>query len=310
MSESNTPKRRHLRSALGAAMRGSTLDPATAERAAKDFEKGPWPAVCAEIRWAFTPPRIWLSGVVANLFLAVAWLAVQPLASAPGHHTIHRTVQQPVHHAVHQVVPHFHQPQLDWVVLVGSYFSSFILADVTTTNTLGADHFRVLKGLSNGVPMWRVLLIKNLALIVLVGLPTLAVAVVLTLWLETPAHLGNTIPNVAVPIVTWLGVGNVISVLHPVAAEPLILRWRQRRDWRRTLSWLAALALPYALYYVADPMGGVEHRLLWTQVPAAIGPVLWRDTKSFVHLGIALVVWAVGTLAAALWVRKRGLRIR
>jgi hypothetical protein len=45
-------------------------------------------------------------------------------------------------------------------------------------------------------------------------------------------------------------------------------------------------------------------------VPAAIGPVLGRDTKSFVHLGIALVVWVIGTVFAALWVRKRGLRIR
>jgi len=54
----------------------------------------------------------------------------------------------------------------------------------------------------------------------------------------------------------------------------------------------------------------VEHRLLWTQVPAAIGPVLGRDTKSFVHLGIALVVWVAGTVFAALWVRKRGFRIR
>jgi hypothetical protein len=105
-------------------------------------------------------------------------------------------------------------------------------------------------------------------------------------------------------------VGNVISVLHPVSAEPLIWRWQQRRDRRRTGSWLVALALPYALYYVADPIGGVEHRVLWNQVLAAIGPVLGRDTKSFVHLGIALVVWAAGTVVAALWVRKRGLRIR
>ncbi|HTQ18061.1 hypothetical protein [Mycobacterium sp.] len=296
MSEFNAPKRRPVRAALRAAARGSTLDPATAERAAKDFEKGLLPAVGAEIRWAFTPPRIWLSGVVANLFLAVAWLVLQKLISVHGPH--------------HVQVRHFHRQQLDWVVLIGSYFSSFILADVTTTNTLGADHLRVLKGLSNGVPAWRVLLIKNLTLLVLVGVPTLTAAMVLTLSLETPARLAVTIPNVAVPIVSWLGVGNVISVLHPVSAEPLIWRWQQRRDWRRTGSWLFALGLPYALYYVADPMGGVEHRLLWTQVPAAIGPVLGRDTKSFVHLGIALVVWVAGTVFAALWVRKRGFRIR
>ncbi|WP_253869854.1 hypothetical protein [Mycobacterium sp. 1164966.3] len=293
MSESETPMHQHLRAAVRAGVRASSPRPASAERAAKDLKKPLWQAVGAEIRWAFHPPRTWLSGVVANLFLAVAWLAVQPLTSAHSH-----------------PARHIHHHHLDWVVLVGSYFSSFILADVTTTNTLGGDHYRVTKGLSDGVPVWRVLLIKNLALLALVGLPTLAVAVGLTLWLENPARLGITIPDVAVPIVSWLGVGNVISVLHPVSAEPLVRRWRQRRDWRRIVGWLSALALPYAVYYVADPMGGVEHRILWTQLPSAIGPVLGRDTKSFVHLGIAMVVWMMGTVVAQLWVRKRGLQMR
>ena len=291
MSESETPTRNPLRAALRAAARASAPHPALAERAAEDFKKPLLPAVLAEIRWAFHPPRTWLSGVAANLFLAVAWLAVQPL-------TVHGPKMR-----------HFHHHHLDWVVLFGTYFSSFILADVTTTNTLGGDHYRVLKGMSDGVPLWRVLLMKNLALLVLVGLPTLAVAVALTLSLETPARLGVTIPNVAVPIMSWLGVGNVISVLHPVSAEPLIRRWRERHDWRRIVGWLVALALPYGLYYVADPMGGVEHRVLWNQVPAAIGPVLGRDTKSFVHLGIAVAVWVAGTVAAELWVRWRGLRM-
>ena len=112
------------------------------------------------------------------------------------------------------------------------------------------------------------------------------------------------------PIVSWLGVGNLVSVLHPVSVEPLIRRWRQRRDHRRTGGWLLALTLPYALYYVADPMGGVEHRVLWTQVPKLIWPVFGRDTKSFVHLAIAVGVWIAGTVAALLWVHKRGLQIK
>jgi hypothetical protein len=29
---------------------------------------------------------------------------------------------------------------LDWVILVGTYFASFLLADVITTNVLGVDH--------------------------------------------------------------------------------------------------------------------------------------------------------------------------
>ena len=301
MSEFNAPKRKRVRAVPRTAMSASTSHRLAAERAAKDFGQGPWAALRSEVRWAFTPPRIWLSGVVANLFFAVAWLLVQRLTAGPTHHQTHSHYQHP---------GWYHHHHVDWVVLIGTYFASFILADVTTTNLLGADHYRVAKGLSDGAPFWRVLLIKNLALIVIVGLPTLAAAMALTLWKQTPAQLAVTIPNVAVPIVSWLGVGNLISVLLPVGAQPLTQRWEDRRNWRRTGAWLFALTLPYALYYVADPMGGVEHKVLWTQLPAAIGPVFGRDTKSFVHFGFALTVWAAGTLLAVLWVRKRGLQIR
>lgn len=270
--------------ALRAAARATAPRPAAAKRAAKDFRQGLWHAVGAEIRWAFTPPRSWLMGVVANLTFAAAWLLVQPLT--PGRH----------HH--------------DWAVLVGTYFSSWVLADVTTTNLLGADHYRVLEALSDGVPFWRVLLIKNLALLAIVGLPTLAAAMALTLWFQAPASLAITIPTVAVPIVSWLGVGNLVSVLHPVSVEPLLRRWRQRGNRRRTAGWVLALTLPYALYYVADPMNGVEHKFLWTKVPAMIWPIFGRDTKSFVHLAIAAAVWIGGTVAALIWVRKKGFQVK
>ncbi|OBI68136.1 hypothetical protein [Mycobacterium sp. E796] len=284
MLELQATMRPRVDAALRAAARATAPRPAAARRAAKDLQQNLGPAVGAEIRWAFTPPRNWLMGVVANIVFAAAWLLVQPLT--PGRH----------HH--------------DWAVLVGTYFSSWVLADVTTTNLLGADHYRVQQALSDGVPFWRVLLIKNLALLAIVGLPTLLTAMVLTLWFQTPASLAVTIPTVAVPIVSWLGVGNFFSVLHPVSVEPLLRRWRQRADRRRTGAWMLALTLPYALYYVADPMNGVEHRLLWTKVPALIWPVFGRDTKSFVHLAIAITVWMVGTVGALVWVRKRGVEIR
>lgn len=282
MVDTPATARPRVRAALVTAARASAPRPTAARRAAKDFQRALLPAVWSEIRWAFTPPRTWLMGLVANLVFAIGWLLVQPLTA--GRHQ-------------------------DWVILVGTYFSSWILADVTTTNVLGADHYRVLMAVRQGTPMWRILLIKNLALLAIVGLPTLATAIVLTLWLETPARLAITIPTVAVPIVSWLGVGNLLSVLHPVGVEPLIRRWRQRRNRRRIRGWVLALTLPYALYYIADPMNGVEHRVLWTQVPALIWPVFGRDTKSFVHLAIALGVWIAGSVAALLWVHKRGLRI-
>jgi hypothetical protein len=208
------------------------------------------------------------------LILALVWLLIQPL--------------------------HPHRHHEDWVILVGIYFSSFILADVTTTNLLGVDHIRVREALREGVPFWRVLLVKNLALIVIVGLPTLAAAMITTLWLETPARLAVTIPNVAVPIVSWLGVGNLVSVLLPVAEEPLIKRWEQRRDRPTTVRWVTHLALPYALYYVADPTGGIEHKFFWRHLPRLIGPMLGRESRSVIHIGIAAAVWAVATALAVL----------
>lgn len=283
VAEPRAPRPR-VSAALRAFARASAPRPAGARRAAADLERPWWAAVAAEVRWAFTAPRTWLTGVVANVMFAATWLLVQPLTTGR-HHT-------------------------DWVVLVGTYFSSWVLADVTTTNLLGADHYRVQQALANGVPFWRILLIKDLALLAIVGLPTLVASVILTLWLYTPARLGITIPTVAVPIVSWIGVGNLISALHPVSVEPLLRRWRHRADRSRTRGWLAALTLPYVVYYVADPMNGVEHNLLWTRVPAMIWPVFGRDTKSFVHLGIAVAVWFAGTLGAVLWVRRRGLLIK
>ncbi|WP_375538298.1 hypothetical protein [Mycolicibacterium sp. CBMA 311] len=248
-----------------------------------------WPAVRSEIRWAFTPPRSWLLGVMANVVLALVWLVAQPLTSNGRHHQ-------------------------DWVILVGTYFSSFVLADTTTTNVLGADHHRLQQGMLDSMAPWRLLLSKNLALLILIGFPTLAVAAALTLWHETPTRLGVTIPNVAVPIVSWLGVGNVVSVLLPVAEIRLVQRWQHRHDRRRIGIWLLSLALPYALYFIADPVGGVEHRELWRKLPTAVahvfGPVLGRDTKSFVHLGIAVAVWIAGTVFADWWVRRRGVQFR
>ncbi|KMO72754.1 hypothetical protein BST22_21140 [Mycolicibacterium chubuense] len=258
--------------------------PFTARRAAADFQLPLLRSVAAEIRWMFTPPRTCLMGVWTNTVLAALWLLVQPVTR----------------HGAHD----------DLIVVVDTYFASFILADVTTTNLLGADHHRVNAAWSAGTPMWRILLVKNAALLVIVGLPTLAAAAAFTVTLDHPSRLLRTVPNVLVPVISWLGVGNLVSVLLPVAAVPLLRRWRRRHDRASLTVWAAALALPYALYYVADPIGSVEHQLFWNRLPAAIGPLLGRDTKTFVHLAVAATVWVVGTAAAVLWVRRRGLQMR
>jgi hypothetical protein len=221
--------------------------------------------------------------VAVNLVLSLAWLLVEPVR-AEGHR--------------------------DWVILVGTYFASFILADVTTTNVLGVDHVRVQQGMDGGVPEARILLIKNLALLVIVGAPTLAAAVILTLIMETPGRLGVTVPEVAVPLLSWLGVGNLVSVLLPVGYEPLIRRWRQRKELRRTMLWLCHLVLPYGLFYIADPVYGLPKAWFWGDVPALLNSTLGPDgDRSVIHIGIAMAVWALGTAAATVIVRGRGLRV-
>ncbi len=136
-------------------------------------------------------------------------------------------------------------------------------------------------------------------------------AVGLTLWLETPRRLLITVPDVTVPLLCWLGVGNVISVVLAVGYEPLIRRWRQRRQPRRTVRWLVHLALPYALYYLADPIYGLPRVIVWTILPAALGSTLGPGAGySLIHVGFATAVWLTGFLAADLIVRKRGLSIK
>jgi hypothetical protein len=72
---------------------------------------------------------------------------------------------------------------------------------------------------------------------------------------------------------------------------------------------MAHLALPYALYYVADPTGGIDHKFFWRQLPRAIGPILGRESRSVVHIGIAAGVWMIGTAVAVLIYSRRGLQI-
>jgi hypothetical protein len=235
--------------------------------------------VLAEVRWSFTRPYTWLLGVGLNLALSLLWLLWVPLRG--GSHG-------------------------DWVVLVGSYFAVFIMADVTTTNVLGLDAARVRVSLARGVPVRRLLLTKNYALLVIVGLPTLLLTAILTIRSEIPYHLVLTLPGVALPIMAWLGVGNLVSVLLPVAARPLRRRWQDRARLLPTARWLVHLAVPYALLYAVDPVGDTP-RAVFRSLPSG-----WRTPELhgllLVLTGVA--IWAAGTALAGWLVGRRGLPLR
>ena len=238
------------------------------------MERGLWRQVLADVRWSFTPPWTWLSGVAANLVLSLLWLVAVPLRG---------------------------RPHSDWAILVGNYFVVFILADVTTTNVLGADAARLRLSLMRNVSLWRILLIKNLTLLLIVGLPTLIATAIITLNSEAEFRLVLTLPGVAFPILTWLGVGNIVSVSLPVAAIPLRERWQQRRQFRATARWLVAMALPYALWIGVSPVGQLPN-IVRRQLPSLPKTA---EAHGAVLLITGFALYAVGTAIALAIARRR-----
>jgi hypothetical protein len=232
-----------------------------------------------ELRWSFTLPMAWLQGVGANLVLSLLWLLWVPLTG---------------------------RTQEDWVIVVGSYFATFVLADVTTTNVLGPDTRRVLASLAAGEGIRRILLRKNAALLIVVALPTLVLTAVLTVTSEDSYRLAVTLPGVAFPIFCWLGVGNVVSVLLPVRSRPLLTRWRQRRELTPTLWWLFHLGLPYVLWYAVTPLGAAPRAILRGLARAS----RTVEVKGLVLTATGVAIWVVGTIIAERLARARGLQLR
>ena len=228
-----------------------------------------------DLRWAFRRPYGWLLGIAVNLVLSLAYLVVAPLRDGS-----HR----------------------DWAILVGTYFAVFVLADVTSTNVLGVDAERTRLRLLRGVPLAKILLVKNLALLVVVGLPTLVATAWITVHDEPGYRLTLTIPGVLYPTLLWLGVGNLVSVLLPYRPLPLLTRWRERRLWGRTARWLSCLALPYVLCSAVDPISRLP-RLVSRALHLPTGPGA-RGTEI---LALALVLWGLLSGAAVAVARRRGI---
>jgi hypothetical protein len=227
-----------------------------------------------DLRWAFRRPYGWLLGIGVNLVLSLAYLVVVPLPEGT-----HR----------------------DWAILVGTYFAVFVLADVTTTNVLGVDTERTRLRLLRGMSLVRILLVKNLVLLVIVGLPTLVATAAITVHDEANYRLVLTLPGVIYPVLTWLGVGNLVSVLLPYWPVPLVTRWHERRVWSRTVRWLVCLGLPYALCVAVDPMSRLP-RLVRQAFHLPSGAEL-RGAEMLV---LGLLIWALFTGAAVAVAHRRG----
>ena len=230
-----------------------------------------------DLRWAFTRPFSWLVGIGVNLVLSVVYLVWVPLSG--GSHD-------------------------DWAILVGTYFAVFVLADVTSTNVLGVDAERTRLRLRSGVRLGEVLLVKNLVLLAVVGLPVLVTTGIITAYGEPEHRLELTLPGVLYPILTWLGIGNVVSVLMPYAPLPLATRWARRRSVGSTSYWVVCLALPYVLCVAVEQL-----KRLPRIVTTALGLPVSDLVRGMVLVVLGLVVWALGSATALRLTRRRGVSL-
>lgn len=195
-----------------------------------------------ELRWTFTWPMLWIQSVAVNLALAVFYLLFQ--RPNLGHH-------------------------YDTVMLYCVYFSTFILADVTTTNIFGLDVPRTTAALKEGQSFLQILLRKNAVQCVVIVLPMLVITAAWTEYLYHDSKMLRTVPGVLYPMVLFIAVGNLISVLFPVAQAPLLWHVRTWRQWRYQAPLLISYAIPYVIFAL----------WVYTDLPGWLNGVL-RDAGS------------------------------
>ena len=150
------------------------------------------------------------------------------------------------------------------------------------------------------------LLTKNLALMVIVGLPTLLLTAAATAGASTRTAWCSPCPVSRCR--SWPGSASATWCRCCFPSRPCRCgnAGRSAGRWNRRCRWLAHLGLPYALLYAVDPVGDTPRAIVRTL------PRAWRtaEVRGLVILLLGVAIWAAGTAAATWVVRRRGLRIR
>ncbi|MDO4685821.1 MAG: hypothetical protein Q4A92_04670 [Corynebacterium sp.] len=237
-----------------------------------------------ELRWTFTWPFGWLQGVLLNVVLAAAYLLLWPLAS---------------------------NEHYDIVLLFTVYFATFIMADVTTTNIFGHDIVRMTRALQSGRSFISLVLLKNLVQALIIILPMVLVTMAITYMVSGPGELVLVIPGILYPMLLWLGVGNVISVLYPVIPAPIPWRIQSIRggtqNWKLHAPLLISYAIPWVLYALTTLTDLPGNLNILIQVVAG-RPHPWES--GLVLLIAACVIYALLTRLSVQLVEQQGFTLR
>ncbi len=177
----------------------------------------------SEFSYSFKPPYWFISGLIFNLILAIGYGALFYLK---GHHITH-------------------------IGYIGAYFTSWIMADITTTNQLGNEPARAKYLRSQGLKGREILWLRNVVLVVCVG----AIGILSTFFAEILTNESkDIIINLFIsfiPILPWLAFGNLISVYLPYEQLRLRIRLKRRDTWVR---WLSRAAIPYLMSSAIVPL--------------------------------------------------------
>lgn len=233
-----------------------------------------------EFSRTFTWPFGWLQGVGLNALLAATYLVIWPLAA---------------------------NDHYDVVTLFTVYFANFIMADVTTTNIFGHDFFRAQSAATNRRRFARFLRNKNIVQAVVIMLPMAIITAVITCVVDGFAELTLAIPAVVYPMLLWLGVGNVLSVVFPVIAVGAKWRLEHFRQWRWHVPVFISYAIPwllYAAFAISDVPGHLNAVIRW----CCGNPHPWESAVAL--LVVSIFIFIVLNQIAVWWATRRGLVLR
>ncbi|MGB3696698.1 MAG: hypothetical protein WBA05_04640 [Gordonia sp. (in: high G+C Gram-positive bacteria)] len=103
------------------------------------------------------------------------------------------------------------------------YLFSAIAGSVVCTNALCFDARRVRAKLAAQQPLWRILIVKNIAMAALIAVAAVPVVALLAVGTDHPNPL-VIVDQLVAMLFIWLGVANVLSVLSPLRRESLAAR--------------------------------------------------------------------------------------
>jgi hypothetical protein len=137
-----------------------------------------------------------------------------------------------------------------WLPYLGLWVISVVMGGSVCINAMSFDAMRVRAALDSGERLWRLLVIKNLALLCIVAPVGFLLSALLAWRAGDHTAFVKACALVICFILLWLGVGNVLSIWLPTRDEPIL----KRRQSGSLKQFLIAFAASYAVGYLVNLM--------------------------------------------------------